>query len=1536
MKTNSVVKTTLEALVFTTDDAVVAVGCTLTNAAAVKALGLADEQDVLRFLAVALERDPALSKLFHEIVMRLLAGVMSSVSHFVPGDFGEERYFLSLRMSPLALSCGEGRGVTGMASPSVLPALVLELDAPYESKGLAARLQRDYLCLSSIPLAVTIFDPSGRVLHQNKASIGYMGYRVGLAPTPPLRGIAAENPEGPAAQEPRDAATLPPRDDALRGLLLGSAGTSGLLKQELWPDLFGSSGGKSRPRALSRLSRSLKATPASVQGTEPLLSLRQAGSARGAGDSTPLNALFALEPAKLQEAMESCQRGREWTGLVRVPPRLGASHATLLQDTPAHTATSLARQLSGSLPPGIGDPGSGPYNSLCRTISELQPEPLAAAGPSTSTAQPLALTSRLPSGRRGVAVPGPGVRVMPRAWGRAKSASAQQQRSIIRQLRASVRCGGAYSQYGGGPCAASAAAWPLVRRPSLLRAASVAARQDDGKASLSAAAAGSTPVEPLTQKTAPAVASAAQQPAVAAAPPRIESTDRSPVLSERSEQGSQQGASALPAGPAAALSEGRVLALAAQPATRAPALAAVSGAVPMRVRSRLAVSRRGVAQDQPGAAEPIEVTDGSDGSSSDGGAAAEHGPRRPRTPPASRPVAWSGQAARVAAAAVGGECAAWADSEGKPNGHSSSGPFQRAQDWAYPPQALGGDRGSRLIETTNTANGQSSGRNMEFSLEVLPLPVPRPLLPTAGPPLSRVALAAGGTAAAVAAREDLPSGGGSHWKPALGEASTAPTSSSSPRSLVRAAAAAVAGTVHSSPDREAVQELSRRLRSLSTNASLCSGGVPAPSTGEECPAGGWEVSAAGAVRQLQDPKSRPDPASASQGQGSPAQGPGGPVAPQGEAKPPDPAGGAAAAAERESAGGSPGLVLYSSPPGVVDSAGGQQSSQALWSVSFGRGMVDKVFGRRSPGTVPGSGGGSSPDARLPPPLRLLRPSVGRSAGWGLGDPGLPSARTEPRGSAGPSPPPAPRAASAQTPPSTRQHGVKVSSAVASRPSAEGDATPHRRRLRALLRMLGSTGGGRGRDQSSIGQQPAPGAPSGASSPSLTLAPEVGLSPWTEPMPSAAPGGVDPPLPLHSPSPGPSPAASPQQAGPGDMAPAPAAVCGGPVEQADGDAAAGSDGSVCEKEERHRFHEISVRPCADPLNSEPLILVVQTDVTSKIRAEAALVEAFEAEHRLLSDIFPAHVLRHMTAARRAKAAQERQQRGPYAGGLGLLKHIQDPAKLATHHESITVLFADIKGFTQMSKEVPAAAVMIFLNDLYTRFDSLNDLYGVYKVETIGDCYMVAGGLMASSSGASPGGPRSAGGGAPLGYGRRVRGEGEDADPLHALRVVEFARAMLAEASKVALPNTGEPVEVRVGIHSGPATSGVVGQKMPRFCLFGDTINTASRMESTGYPGSIHISAATRSLLPPEEDAEGWEANEALEVKGKGQMETFSWRPRGAGAGGNSGGGRYRTRRQQRKAMLLGTLRDNEHMYGSTATPAALPAAYAGAHAPVSAD
>ncbi|GLI67962.1 hypothetical protein VaNZ11_012297 [Volvox africanus] len=351
----------------------------------------------------------------------------------------------------------------------------------------------------------------------------------------------------------------------------------------------------------------------------------------------------------------------------------------------------------------------------------------------------------------------------------------------------------------------------------------------------------------------------------------------------------------------------------------------------------------------------------------------------------------------------------------------------------------------------------------------------------------------------------------------------------------------------------------------------------------------------------------------------------------------------------------------------------------------------------------------------------------------------------------------------------------------------------------------------------------------------------------------------------------------------------------------------------------RWFEVVVSGIPHPATGEILLLVVQHDISSRVWAEKHLARVMEAEHLLLESIFPQHVLEHIAVMAATSALQGEDglqgalvrdsqpasslppsaqwQAGPegqpqpqqqawaaesgqgagtghaHGAGLSLVRRsmhgMRPPAgsqavpitgdtflHLATSHSALTVLFCDIQGFTTMCNSVKPATVMSFLNDLYTRLDAMLDAFGVYKVETIGDCYMVAGGLMKvdEETGA-------------------VTVRSDDVDPQHAHRTVQFAKALLHAASAVRLPSTGEPVRLRVGIHSGPAMSGVVGTRMPRFCLFGDTINTASRMESTGMPGAIHVSQATRDLTPNEP----WEPTGGVEAKGKGRLTTYLLRP-----------------------------------------------------------
>uniref|UniRef100_A0A8D8RBI4 Guanylate cyclase n=1 Tax=Cacopsylla melanoneura TaxID=428564 RepID=A0A8D8RBI4_9HEMI len=180
--------------------------------------------------------------------------------------------------------------------------------------------------------------------------------------------------------------------------------------------------------------------------------------------------------------------------------------------------------------------------------------------------------------------------------------------------------------------------------------------------------------------------------------------------------------------------------------------------------------------------------------------------------------------------------------------------------------------------------------------------------------------------------------------------------------------------------------------------------------------------------------------------------------------------------------------------------------------------------------------------------------------------------------------------------------------------------------------------------------------------------------------------------------------------------------------------------------------------------------------------------------------------------------------------------------AESFDSVTIYFSDIVGFTAMSAESTPLQVVDFLNDLYTCFDSIVGNYDVYKVETIGDAYMVVGGL-------------------PV----RILD--------HADQIATMALDLLHHSGRFKirhLPYT--PLRLRIGLHTGPCCAGVVGLTMPRYCLFGDTVNTASRLESTGAPWRIHLSVDTKEKLDLVGDYE-LEYRGETELKGKGKMPTY---------------------------------------------------------------
>jgi class 3 adenylate cyclase len=181
---------------------------------------------------------------------------------------------------------------------------------------------------------------------------------------------------------------------------------------------------------------------------------------------------------------------------------------------------------------------------------------------------------------------------------------------------------------------------------------------------------------------------------------------------------------------------------------------------------------------------------------------------------------------------------------------------------------------------------------------------------------------------------------------------------------------------------------------------------------------------------------------------------------------------------------------------------------------------------------------------------------------------------------------------------------------------------------------------------------------------------------------------------------------------------------------------------------------------------------------------------------------------------------------------------DQSFLAEGYSSVSVLFADIVGFTRFSEKVAPDELVRFLNEVFSRFDTLTESLGLEKIKTIGDAYMVAGGVPIASNN-------------------------------HLHRVCQMAIQIQEAVRDIQSPD-GQPVRLRVGISYGPATAGVIGVRKFIYDLWGDTVNTASRMESHAESGSIQITSDVYELIKNEFDCR---ARGTIPVKGKGDMQTY---------------------------------------------------------------
>jgi guanylate cyclase len=183
--------------------------------------------------------------------------------------------------------------------------------------------------------------------------------------------------------------------------------------------------------------------------------------------------------------------------------------------------------------------------------------------------------------------------------------------------------------------------------------------------------------------------------------------------------------------------------------------------------------------------------------------------------------------------------------------------------------------------------------------------------------------------------------------------------------------------------------------------------------------------------------------------------------------------------------------------------------------------------------------------------------------------------------------------------------------------------------------------------------------------------------------------------------------------------------------------------------------------------------------------------------------------------------------------------RDDGVIAQHHDDVTVLFADLVGFTAISADLGPSALVGLLDRIFSSFDRLADAEGLEKIKTIGDAYMVAGGLPQ---------PR----------------------PDHAEAVARMALAMREAVAEIASGTGDGSLSIRIGIDSGPAVAGVIGRRKFIYDLWGDTVNTASRMESHGLSGEVQLTERAAARL---EGSFEVERRGTIEVKGKGPMRTF---------------------------------------------------------------
>jgi class 3 adenylate cyclase len=227
---------------------------------------------------------------------------------------------------------------------------------------------------------------------------------------------------------------------------------------------------------------------------------------------------------------------------------------------------------------------------------------------------------------------------------------------------------------------------------------------------------------------------------------------------------------------------------------------------------------------------------------------------------------------------------------------------------------------------------------------------------------------------------------------------------------------------------------------------------------------------------------------------------------------------------------------------------------------------------------------------------------------------------------------------------------------------------------------------------------------------------------------------------------------------------------------------------------------------------------------------------ERSDKLLLNILPAHVIQHLKVS-----GEENGVVCGVRGGGGC----SVPTGIAQAYDHVTILFTDVVSFTTFSSHIAPEELVLFLNDLFTAFDDIAEETGLEKIKTIGDAYLCISGL-------------------------------PNPDPAHAVAAARMGLKIAAlMKTGVFKDHNNLPLGCRIGIHSGSVVAGVIGRKKFIYDIWGDAVNTASRMESTGEPNRVHCSEGTAALI--EQQANPGEftlkCRGEISVKGKGTMRTF---------------------------------------------------------------